>query len=262
MNKEMVGSNCLNMQFELLNGMFFDKKVETDNYILCTSQTMDDYFWNIAYLKNKIDNDIIRKLEMEFNSINRTPSIYISRDDKDYIENKRPLINNGYKLNNTDVYMELKENKGVTINTDIKIIENENEYNDFMKVLVSAYNDTLENFDENVYADAVTDCYYIAVKNTINSKEHVHIIVYDKDIPVSVATLNYVNNVGGINNVGTAQGHWNKGYGKQLMTYLINKFYELGGGILTLSTEYHSKNQLFYEKLGFEERYVMEQYMK
>ena len=48
MNKDMVGSNCLNMQFELLNGMYFDSKTETDNYILCTSKTMDEYFWNIV----------------------------------------------------------------------------------------------------------------------------------------------------------------------------------------------------------------------
>lgn len=262
MNKDMVGSNCLNIQFKLLDGMFFDNKIETENYILCTSKTMDDYFWNIIYLKNKIDNDKIIDIENQFKRLNRTPSIYISIDDKHYIENKKILINNGYKLNNTDVYMELKENKEIAINTNIKIVQNETEYNDFMKVLVSAYNDTLENSDENVYADAVTDCYYKAVKNTINSKEHIHIIVYDNNVPVSVATLNYVDGVGGINNVGTAQGYWNKGYGKQLMKYLICKFNELGGGVLTLSTEYHSKNQLFYEKLGFREKYVMEQYMK
>lgn len=262
MNKDMIGSNCLNMQFELLNGMFFDNKTETDNYILCTSKTMDDYFWNIVYFKNRINNEMIENIEKEFKAINRMPSIYISREDKDYMKNKKILLDNGYKLNNTDVYMELRENKIINIDTNIKIVENEKEYNDFMKVLSSAYNDTVENPDENVYADAVTDCYYNAVKNTINSKEHIHIIVYDKDIPVSVATLNYINKVGGINNVGTAQGHWNKGYGKQIITYLINKFNELGGGVLTLSTEYHSKNQLFYEKLGFKEKYVMEQYMK
>ena len=262
MKKDMVGNNCLNMQFELLNGMFFDSKMETNDYILCSSKTMDDYFWNIAYFKNKIDNEMIEKIENQFKDINRTPSIYISRDDENYLDNKKILVDNGYKLNNTDLYMELKENKEIEINTNIKIVENETEYNDFIKVLSSAYNDTLENSAENVYADAVTDCYYKAVKNTINSKNHIHIIVYDKDMPVSVATLNYVSGVGGINNVGTAQGHWNKGYGKQLMTYLINKFYELGGGVLTLSTEYHSKNQSFYEKLGFKERYIMEQYMK
>ena len=262
MNKEMVASNCLNMQYVLLKGMFFDDKKDTANYILCTSKVMDDYFWNIAYLKNKIDKKVLMDLEDEFKSINRTSSIYIGKNDISYNENKELLLTNGYTLNNTDVYMLLEKPVEIDISTSIKIVENEKEYNDFMKVLSSAYNDVIESADENVYADAVTECYYNAVKNTMNSKEHIHIIVYDNNIPVSVATLNYVNGVGGINNVGTAQGYWNKGYGKQLITYLINKFQELGGGMLTLSTEYHSKNQQFYEKLGFKEKYVIEQYMK
>lgn len=262
MNKEMIGSNCLNMQFELLNGLFFDNREETDEYLLCTSKTMDDYFWNLVYFKNKINNEMLEKLEKEFNSINRKPSIYINRDDDKYLENRKAVIDRGYILKDADVYMELDEEKTTEINTNIKVVENEKEYNDFMKVLASAYNDTLENSEENVYADAVTDCYYTAVKNTINSKEHIHIIVYDNGIPVSVATLNYVDNVGSLNNVGTAQGYWNKGYGKQLMTYIINKFHELGGEKLILCTEYKSKNQLFYEKLGFVEKYVIDQYVK
>lgn len=262
MNKEMIASNCLNMQYSLLKGMFFDNKKDTDNYILCTSKVMDDYFWNIAYLKNKINKETFISLENEFKIMNREASIYLGKNDISYDKNKELLLTNGYTLNNTDVYMILEKATKIDINTHIKIIENEKEYNDFMKVLSSAYNDAIENADENVYADAVTQCYYNAVKNTMNSKEHLHIIVYDNDIPVSVATLNYVNGIGGINNVGTAQGYWNKGYGKQLIAYLINKFENLGGGILTLSTEYHSKNQKFYERLGFKEKYVMEQYMK
>lgn len=259
MKKEMIASNCLNMQYTLLKGMFFDYKKETDNYILCTSKIMDDYFWNIAYLKYKIDKEILNNIENEFITINRVSSIYIDKNDN---ENKKLLLDNSYKVNNTDVYMLLENAKKVEITTNIKIVENEKEYNDFMNVLSSAYNDSIENPEENVYAEAVTKCYYDAVKNTMNNKEHLHIIVYDNNIPVSVATLNYINGIGGINNVGTAQGYWNKGYGKQLMTYLINKFEDLGGGMLTLSTEYHSKNQQFYEKLGFKEKYVMEQYMK
>lgn len=262
MNKEMIASNCLNMQYILLEGMFFDNKKDNDEYILCTSKVMDDYFWNIAYLKDRINKEILNNLENEFKKINRKSSIYLGKNDISYNENKKLLLANGYTLNNTDVYMVLEKVTETNINTNIKIIKSGKEYNDFMKVLSSAYNDVIENAEENVYADAVTECYYNAVKNTINSKEHIHIIVYDNDIPVSVATLNYVNGIGGINNVGTAQGYWNKGYGKQLIAYLINKFENLGGGILTLSTEYHSKNQQFYEKLGFKERYVMEQYMK
>lgn len=262
MNKEMTSSNCLNMQYILLKGMFFDNKEDTDDYILCTSKVMDDYFWNIVYLKKEINKETLNNLEKKFKNMNRISSIYLGKNDISYNKNKELLLANGYSLNNTDVYMILEKTIKININTHIKIIENKKEYNDFMKVLSSAYNDVIENADENVYADAVTECYYNAIKNTMNNKEHIHIIVYDNDIPVSVATLNYINGIGGINNVGTAQGHWNKGYGKQLISYLINKFENLGGGILTLSTEYHSKNQQFYEKLGFREKYVMEQYMK
>ncbi len=63
MKKEMIASNCLNMQYTLLKGMFFDYKKETENYILCTSKIMDDYFWNIAYLKYKIDKEILMKIK-------------------------------------------------------------------------------------------------------------------------------------------------------------------------------------------------------
>ncbi len=262
MNKEMIASNCLNMQYILLKDMFFDDKKDSDNYILCTSKVMDDCFWNIAYLKNKINKEMLTNIENEFKFINRTPSIYVGKNDRYYKENKELLLDNNYKINNTDVYMLLENPKKIEITTNIKIVENEKEYNDFMNVLSSAYNDVIENPEENVYADAVTECYYKAVKKTMNSNKHLHIIVYDNDIPVSVGTLNYVDGIAGINNVGTAQGYWNKGYGKQLMRYIIDKFEDLGGGMLTLSTEYHSKNQQFYEKLGFKEKYVIEQYIK
>ena len=223
---------------------------------------MDDYFWNIAYLKTEFNEEILYDLEKIFKSYSRNPSIYISPSDIDYESNKNLILGHDYILNDKDVYMELKNPNKSNIALNIKVIENEKEYNDYMNVLASAYNDNIENPEENVYADAITDCYYKAIKKSIGDSVHYHILAYDNDIPVSVATLSYKDKVGGINNVGTAQGYWNKGYGKQVITYVINKFEELGGGILTLSTEYQSKNQKFYEKLGFEAKYVMEQYMK
>ncbi|MBR2705363.1 MAG: GNAT family N-acetyltransferase [Clostridia bacterium] len=262
MDNKMTASNCLNMQYELLKDMYFDNKTENENYILGTSDVIDDYFWNIAYLKTEFNKEMLDNLESIFKSINRNPSIYISKSDIAFESNKNLLIDNKYVLNDKDVYMELKNPNKSNISLNIKVVENEEEYNDYMKVIASAYNDNIENPEENVYADAITDCYYKAIKKSINDGIHYHIIAYDNNVPVSVATLSYKDKIGGINNVGTAQGYWNKGYGKQVITYVINKFEELGGGILTLSTEYQSKNQQFYEKLGFEEMYVMEQYMK
>lgn len=262
MNKEFVESNGLNFEYILLKDMFFSDRKENDEYLLCSSKVIDDYFWNIAFLKKKYNKEMLENLEAEFKNINRNPSMYIGKNDANYAENKKILLDNNYKLNDSDVYMKLEQYVPVDINIDIKIVENEKEYNDYMKVLSSAYNDSIENGDENVYADAITECYYEAIKNTIGDNNHMHIIAYDYGVPVSVATLSYVDGIAGINNVGTAQGYWNKGYAKQVIRYVINKFEKLGGGILTLNTEYQSKNQKFYEKLGFKECFVIEQYMK
>lgn len=263
MEKLFNCSTCWSMQYELLNGMFFDAKEETKDYILCTSKVMDDCFWNMAYLKTKVNESIISEIENKLKVMNRIPAIYIGRDDKYHEENKNFLLNNGYKLNDTDVFMILNDYKEININIRIKVVETESEYNDFMKVLASAYNDHIENSNENVYADAVTQCYYDAVNNSMNSDKTFHIIGYNENnIPVSVATLNIVDGVGGINNVGTAQGFWNRGYSKQVFAYLIKIFKENNGEHLLLCTEYHTKNQSYYEKLGFKEIYVMEQYLK
>ena len=252
-------SSCLNMQYELLKGMFFDAKEETENYILCTSKVMDDYFWNLAYLKSKTDNNIVLEIENKLKSMNRIPCIYIGRDDEYFKENKELLLDRNYKIKDTDVFMILNNYNRIDINIKIKVVETEDEYNDFMKVLSSAYNDNLENANENVYANAVTKCYYDAVKNSINSDKTYHIISYNEDnVPVSVATLNIADGVGEINNAGTAQGYWNRGYSKQILTYLINLFEEKGGKDLLLCTEYQSKNQTYYEKIGFKAIYVME----
>jgi GNAT superfamily N-acetyltransferase len=171
-------------------------------------------------------------------------------------------LEKNYQLKNTDVYMILNNYKDIDINIKVKVVETDEEYNDFMKVLASAYNDSVENSNENVYEGAVTKCYYDAIKMSIGNGKTYHIIGYDNDVPVSVATLNIYNEIGGINNVGTMQGYWNKGYSKQVLAYLIDLFKEKGGKELILSTEYHSKNQIYYEKLGFKELYVMEQYIK
>ncbi|MBO4245532.1 MAG: GNAT family N-acetyltransferase [Bacilli bacterium] len=263
MNTKFNCSNCLRMQYDLLKGMFFDNIEETLKYVLCTSKVMDDCFWNLAYLKDKVDTNDIIEIENKLKVMDRLPCVYIGRDDNYYNDNKKKLLNMNYQIKDTDVFMILDNFLKIDININVKVVETEQEYNDFMKVLSSAYNDNFENEDENVYADAVTKCYYDAVKASINNGKTYHIIGYNEDnIPVSVATLNIDNGIGGINNVGTHQGYWNLGYNKQVLTYLINLFKEKGGESLILCTEHHSKNQIYYERLGFREIYVMEQYVK
>lgn len=258
----MNENDCLDTQFRLLQGMFFDEKFENDRYMLCTSSVMDDHFWNVASIKKGLNSKTLREIEDKLKSLKRIPCIYIGIDNEYYYSNKKMLLDNGYRLCNSDVYMVLEKKKPLDIELEIKEVETEAEYNDFMDVLTSAFNGSEENPDENVYAGDITDCYFGAIKDTIGDKKHMHMIAYDGGFPVAVATLSLVDGIGGVNRVGTRQGYWNRGYGKQMMTYVINKFGELGGKALIISTEYHSKNQKFYEKLGFKEIYVMEQYIK
>ena len=256
-------SNCLSMQYGLLKDMYFDDIDETDNYVLCTSKIMDDCFWNLAYLKTRTDINIINEIENRLKSMNRMPVLYIGRDDIFYEEKKKIILDNNYRVEDTDVFMLLNDYKDINRDIEVKVVETVKEYNDFMKVLSSAYNDNIESSSENVYAGVVSKCYYDAIKKSIKSNKTYHIIGYNEDnIPVSVATLNIANGIGLINNVGTAQGFWNKGYSKQVLSYLIKLFKEKGGKDLLLCTEYQSKNQTYYEKLGFKEIYVMEQYVK
>ena len=259
---EFKCSNCLSMQYDLLKGLYYDAIEETSDYVLCISNIMNDYFWNLAYLKKEATDIVISNLEDKFNNIGCMPCFYLGRDDVSYEYNKKLLLSKGYRLNDTDVYMVSDNYKDIDITLNIKVVETESEYNDYMKVLSSAYNDNIENGDENVYAGAINKNYYDAIKKSIGNGKAYHIIGYDGNIPVSVATLSISNGIGGINNVGTAQGYWNKGYSKQVLSYLINFFKEKEGKELFLCTEYHTKNQIYYEKLGFKEAYVMEQYIK
>lgn len=262
MYDKMKTTNCLNMQYMILKDLFFDNKIENRYYILCTSNAIDNYYWNTAYLKIKANENILLEIENYFKVKNKKGSIYLGKNDKYYKENKEFLLDNNYILENEDIYMYLENVKTYKLDLNIKIVENENEYNDFMEVLASAHNDIIENPDENIYANTINENYYNIIKNTMSSQKHMNIIAYDGKIPVSVGTFSYINKIGEISNVGTKQGHWNKGYGTQLITFIINKFQDLKGKCLILNTEYKSKNQHFYEKLGFKEMYIMEQYTK
>jgi len=46
--------------------------------------------------------------------------------------NKKLLLSNGYQLGNTDVYMMLEDFKQIKITTNIKIVESELEFRNFI----------------------------------------------------------------------------------------------------------------------------------
>ena len=59
----MNEKDCLITQYNLLKGLFFDDKYETSDYLLCTSKVIDDHFWNLAYIKNSLNKELLREIE-------------------------------------------------------------------------------------------------------------------------------------------------------------------------------------------------------
>ena len=256
--------NILQIQYDLLNGLYFNEKAIGDGFEILKSNIISDNFWNIAII-NKEDifngQTALINIEQQFNLINRQPCIYIPRMISRHDKYKKCLEDNGYRINDTDAYMMFQNSTtNIEVTENIIKVTTDEQFNDFMKVMESAYGG--EPTKEDPYAGSITQEYYEAIKESLTNNKFNHFILYKDEIPAVVATLSYQNGHGTINNVGTKKEFQNLGLGRQLMQHLINKFDELGGKMLFLVTEYDSKNEKWYSKQGFKTVFINEQYVK
>lgn len=251
----------MDIQYDLLIGLYFDKKILNNKFKIFVSDIIKDNFWNIAILENENvldDETVFADIDKQFANIGRQPCIYIPQPIE---KHKGSLQKNGYNVQDTDSYMFFGDNNiGTEITDTVRQLQTDEQYDDFMNVMASGYSGEVDN--ENPYAGSITPEYYEAIKRSMNNKKFNHMILYKDGIAVSVATISYENGYGVINNVATRKDYWNLGLGKQLMQACVNKFNELGGGELFLVTEKGSKNEAWYTKLGFKTRFIIEQYVK
>lgn len=256
----------MSKQFELLKGMYLSKCYEKDGFAFFKSDTINDNFWN--FTANITYQDFqkigfLNNMEQTFKYENRTPCIYIPS----FIENieliKEYLISNGYQTKDHDAFMFFNGwNMKNNIENEIREVRNMEDLEAYIDVLNNAFGG--EPTEENPYGGAVDESYEKALEESLHDSEKKfhHIILFEGSSPVSIATLSYKDGYGGLNNVGTKKECQNKGYGKQIMKACVDKFNELGGGKLFLFTEKDSKNELWYKKLGFETKFINEQYVK
>jgi len=254
----------MNKLCQMLNGLYLDNIIKTDNFSIFYSNLISNNFWNMAIL-NKEDSlddvSILRDIEQIFKEINRQSCIYIPLIMHNHDRYKDLLISKGYYIGDIHscMFYEAQTNDTNITNKIIRV-ENKEQYNDYMEVIASAYGG--EVTEEDPYAGAVTDEYYVAIKNSLDKSNINHYVLYQDDEPVCVATLSTANESGSINNVGTKKEYQNKGLGRQMMAHIINEFNNLGGKELSLATEYNSKNERWYERQGFKTKFIVEQYAK
>lgn len=253
-------------QFKLLQGMYLDQCSENDGYTFFKSNIISDNYWNFAAnvtYQDLCKDGLLSDIEDTFRQADRMPCIYIPDFMKDSDLIQEFLFSNGYKKRDLDSFMFFRDwNIQINIQNEVKEVQDREGLKAFIDVLNDAFGG--EPSEENPYGGAVDESYEKALEKSLdnNEKKFHHMVLFEGSIPVSVATLTYKDGYGGIYSVGTKTEYHNRGYGKQIMKACVDKFYELGGGELLISTEKDSKNEVWYKKLGFETKFINEQYVK
>ena len=84
----------------------------------------------------------------------------------------------------------------------------------------------------------------------LNSPEAFRYIIYDHDVPVSTSFIFKNGTFAGCFDVATPSEHQRKGYGEELMKYMLNEQFELGTKLVVLQSS--TAGESLYRRLGFQ----------
>jgi len=244
--------------FSVQNGMYFDKRNETQSYIVFSSNIMTDGSCNYAVLKSSINlKDEIEIIEHEFNNMKRTPCIYLSNEEH-YVQRSSFLEQRGYSiLSEESVMLYYKKNTYIKLKVNLNTVRvtDAKSANDFIDVFTSAYGG--EKTPESPYGEKLDKTYIDALSRTLNdNQKFFNFVCYEGKIPVSIASLCFDAGKGGIYSVGTTPSVRGKGFGTVAIKACIDKWQELNGSELFLQTETGSTVEKWYQNLGFEIQFI------
>jgi len=249
--------NLMEWHFSVQDGMYFDKRNETQSHIVFSSNIVTDGSVNYAILKNGIClKDKIDIIEQEFNNMQRTPCVYLSNDEN-YDQWSQFLEQRGYSILSEESVMSFdKKNTDIKLKVDLNTVRvtNAKSANDFIDVFTSAYGG--EKTPESPYGE-LDKTYIDALSRTLNDNEKFfNFVCYEGETPVSIASLCFYDGKGGIYSVGTTPAVRGKGFGTVAIKACIDKWQELKGTELFLQTETGSTVEKWYRSLGFEIQFI------
>ena len=253
----------MDWHFSVQQGMYFDKRKQTDGYVIYSSDIIKDGFWNYAFPTAEIAlENYVSSIESDFKSLNRLPCIYLPNDSR-YEERRALLGGRGYAelsdesvmlygVNPPEIYT-----KGAL---EIRLVTDAKTADDFIDVFTNAYGG--EKTPEQPYGE-LDDTYITALSRSFaDTQKFFHYVCYDGKTPVSIASLCFADGKGGLYNVGTSPSARGKGYGTIATKACIDKWRKMGGTELFLQTETGSAVESWYFKLGFELQFVGRSFSK
>lgn len=252
-------NQLMNWHFTVQKGMYFDNKIQINKCEVFTSDIIEDGFWNYAYIPSEIElESTLDDIEQLFREAKRQPCFYIA-DSNDNNTKIQLLEGNGYRLFSKESFMTYT-NKNTIIpipsikSLKIKRVIETSMRKDFVEVFTSAYGGEIT--PEQPYGELDKSYMDALVRSFKGINKFFHFICYDKNIPVSIATLCFSDGKGGIYNVGTVPTHRGKGYGTAVSNACIREWSNMGGDLLFLQTEKGSSVEKWYSSLGFKLEFV------
>lgn len=250
--------SLLESHFELQKGMYFSEKDTFNSFKIFKGNVIEDFSLNYAcVMDNHIPQNLISEIETAFNKLNRTPCIYLTGEQQSE-SNLELLKKQSYEEALVESWMVFNNDFSFEINYPVVRVTDAKGFEDFKTVFVKAYGG--EKTPEQPY---VPETYIQCLDNSFkNFSNFYHFVIYENELPISIATLCYKDGIGGIYSVGTDPIYRGKGLGSAITCACIRKWKELGGNLLLLQTETGSKAELLYSKLGFNKIFVGKGFVK
>ena len=259
----MTIKQLMDWHFNVQKGMYFDRKISVDSCSIYLSDIIEDGFWNYAFVPSGVD--LSEKLELisnQFTSSNRIPCIYTA-DSGTQQKTADLLTKAGYVPLSEESFMTYTLNSSIKTkptSLTVKCVTDEKTRVDFEDVFTSAYGG--DKTPEQPYGE-LDESYIRALRQSFSNKQKFyHFVCYDNKIPVSIATLCFLDGKGGLYNVVTVPSYRSKGCGTVATKACIDKWIELKGDTLFLQTETGSFVEKWYYKLGFKLNFTAQTYYK
>ena len=245
-----------------LNGnlnLFFSDVIKSDNYDIYYSDVIEDEYWNYAYLKSGVDFErTIKEVALKMKQINRKPVIYITSNIMNE-KMKQDIKELKLSLVYTDCWMfleNLNEFKTYKNSKDFDIYKVDKRLQDkFIKSVMDGFSG--DNPDDPY--DKLPEGYKISIERSFknNWSDSIKIINYlgmKNNEPISTATVIYNQDNAVLYNITTLKDFQRKGFGKQMMYYILNELSKLKIKEVCLQTEKGYYTEEVYRKIGFKEK--------
>lgn len=244
----------------------FSNVLKKQNYDIYYSDTIEDFYWNYAYLKNAEVSlkEVFEELQTTMKELNRKPILYVTSNRMNSRLEKQ-IESMNLELLYTDVWMTLdnleqfQSNKSQIDFSIYKVDETLKEQ------FIEAVMDGFSGDDPEDPYESLSDGYKIALERSFkNDSEYkvVHYLGKREQEPISTATVVYRKQKAIIYNVTTKKQYQRKGVCKQMMANIVRDLSKQNIKQVCVQTEQGFYPQQVYKNMGFSESLLGKAYQE